>query len=328
MIDIGIVVIGRNEGESLQRCLRSVVEQKALVVYADSGSTDQSVGLARDLGASVVVLEASLPFTAARGRNAGFARLVELAPAIKYVQFIDGDCELAPGWLESGVQFFMKYTAHAAVCGRLRERRPEASIYNRLCDIEWNGPTGDIDSCGGVFLIRATAFAEIGGMNSAIAAGEEPEMCLRLRKAGWRIARLDKEMALHDAALLRFAQWWHRVVRGGRGAVDVYKRTDTQVFAPQVKRTLLWTIGWSFALLFSLNVNSILHGTQWAKLPIFAVLASYPVQMARLAVKIRAKCPGWREAVAYGMLMLLGKWAELLGQVCYYAELSRRNRDK
>ena len=327
MVDIGVVVIGRNEGESLQRCLRSVVEQKTLVVYADSGSTDQSVGLARELGVSVVVLEASLPFTAARGRNAGFSRLVELAPTIKYVQFIDGDCELAPGWLESGVQFFMKNVAYAAVCGRLRERKPEASIYNRLCDIEWNGQTGDIESCGGIFLVRAAAFAEIGGMNSAIAAGEEPEMCLRLRDAGWRIARLDKEMALHDAALLRFSLWWQRVVRGGRGAVDVYTRTGRRFFAPQVKRARLWTIGWSFALLFSFMVNSILHGAQWATLPFFAVLMSYPAQMARLAVKVRTKCPGWREAVAYGVLMLLGKWAELQGQLCYYAELLRNNKD-
>jgi len=328
LIDTGIVVIGRNEGESLKKCLRSVVKQKALVVYADSGSTDQSISLARDLGASVVVLEASLPFTAARGRNAGFARLVELAPSIKYVQFIDGDCELVPGWLESGVQFFMKYRAHAAVCGRLRERHPGASIYNRLCDIEWNGPTGDIESCGGIFLIRASAFAEIGGMNSAIAAGEEPEMCLRLRKAGWRIARLDKEMALHDAALLRFAQWWQRVVRGGRGAVDVYTRTGRQVFAPQVKRTRLWTIGWSFVLLFSFIANSILHGTQFATFPIFAVLALYPAQVIRIAVKMRTKCPGWREAVAYGVLMMLGKWAELQGQVCFYTESSRKYTEK
>ena len=328
MVSISAVVIGRNEASSLSQCISSLVLKAQYVVYVDSGSTDKSVSVAKNARAFVVQLDMQAPFTAARGRNVGFYHVLSMSPDTKYVQFVDGDCEIIPGWLDAGALFLQEHDCYAAVCGRLRERHPDASIYNRLCDIEWNGPTGDIESCGGIFLVRATAFAEIGGMNSAIAAGEEPEMCLRLRRAGWRIARLDKEMALHDATLLRFAQWWQRVVRGGRGAMDVYTRTGRQVFAPQVKRTRLWTIGWCFAVLFSFMVNSILHGTQWATLPILALVALYPAQMVRLAVKIRTRCPGWREAVAYGVLMMLGKWAELQGQVCYYAEHSRKNKNK
>lgn len=328
MVSISAVVIGRNEASNLFQCISTLVSSAQHVVYVDSGSTDKSVLVAKNAGAFSVQLDMQSPFTAARGRNVGFKHVMSMSPDTKYVQFVDGDCEIRPGWLDAGALFLQEHDCYAAVCGRLRERHPDASIYNRLCDIEWNGPTGDIESCGGIFLVRATAFAEIGGMNSAIAAGEEPEMCLRLRKAGWRIARLDKEMALHDAALLRFAQWWQRVVRGGRGAVDVYTRTGRRVFAPQVKRTQLWTVGWSFALLFSFMVNSIFQGTPWATLPILAVLACYPAQLARLTVKMRTKCPGWREAVAYGVLMLLGKWAEMQGQVLYYTDFPRKSRDK
>ena len=145
---IGAVVIGRNEGRRLEVCLRSVAKQLQDVVYVDSGSSDGSVDLARSLGATVVQLSSDDPFTAARARNAGVARLHELDGPIAYVQFIDGDCELQPQWVEKARDFLDNNPAVAVVCGRRRERYPEASRYNRLCDIEWDTPVGPIDSCG------------------------------------------------------------------------------------------------------------------------------------------------------------------------------------
>jgi glycosyltransferase involved in cell wall biosynthesis len=44
--DVAVVAIGRNEGDRLKACLRSVVDVAALVVYVDSGSTDDSVAFA------------------------------------------------------------------------------------------------------------------------------------------------------------------------------------------------------------------------------------------------------------------------------------------
>ena len=46
MKDLGIVIIGRNEGDRLIRCIASVGDE-ALVIYVDSGSTDESVAAAR-----------------------------------------------------------------------------------------------------------------------------------------------------------------------------------------------------------------------------------------------------------------------------------------
>lgn len=310
----GAVIIGRNEGERLRKCLLSVVGRLDQVVYADSGSTDASVDLAHDLGVTVVVLDTSTPFTAARGRNVGFAQLMARAPSTAFVQFIDGDCELMDGWLESGMEFLRGHAQHAVVCGRLRERYPEASIYNRLCNVEWNGPVGDIDSCGGIFMIRASAFAEVGGMDSAIAAGEEPEMCLRLRRKGWLVARINREMAWHDANMTRFGQWWKRAMRSGYGTLDVYAKTGGQVFAAQVKRARLWTIGWSLALLCALSLKVILDETlyMWAAL---VVIALYPVQILRIAARMRGKGLSFGEALVYGGLMMIGKWAELFGHL-------------
>ena len=100
MKQVGLVAIGRNEGQRLRQCLVSATDKVARVVYVDSGSTDGSLELARSLGADTVELDLSIPFTAARARNEGFARLLGLAPAVEFVQFVDGDCELVDRWLQ------------------------------------------------------------------------------------------------------------------------------------------------------------------------------------------------------------------------------------
>src|SRR5689334_10304692 len=99
MNHIGIVVIGRNEGERLRLCLSAVCGRNLTAVYVDSNSTDDSSELARTLGAEVVELDLSQPFTAARARNAGFAQLEEIDADVRFIQFVDGDCELVDGWL-------------------------------------------------------------------------------------------------------------------------------------------------------------------------------------------------------------------------------------
>ena len=75
---IGVVVIGRNEGQRLERCLRSLAQGADKVMYVDSGSTDGSLQLAANLGVEVLALDMSTPFTAARARNEGFAALHQL----------------------------------------------------------------------------------------------------------------------------------------------------------------------------------------------------------------------------------------------------------
>ena len=212
---LGVVVIGRNEGERLLRCLRSVTAQAATLVYVDSGSTDGSVMAARDCGATVVQLDTTQPFTAARARNRGFQVLCEISGAVELVQFVDGDCELVEGWNDKAFALLAAREDVAVVCGRRRERFPDGSIYNRLCDIEWDTPIGEALACGGDAMMRAAALEQVGGFRDELIAGEEPELCVRLRALGWHIWRLDAEMTLHDAAMTRFSQWWRRSKRAG-----------------------------------------------------------------------------------------------------------------
>jgi glycosyltransferase involved in cell wall biosynthesis len=196
---IGIVVIGRNEGNRLKKCLLSVIGEAEIVVYVDSGSTDNSVALAKSLDVHVVELDLSIPFTAARARNKGFEYLLQVKPEVEFVQFVDGDCRIVDGWLERAINELNAQPEVVVVCGRCREEFPNNSIYNRLCDIEWDTPVGEAKACGGNSMMRVTALKKVGGFNPTLIAGEEPELCVRLRQAGGKILRIDAEMTVVEA---------------------------------------------------------------------------------------------------------------------------------
>jgi GT2 family glycosyltransferase len=243
---VGLVAIGRNEGKRLHQCLLSVLGKVAHVVYVDSGSTDGSIELARSLGVDVVELDLSTPFTAARGRNAGFHRLLQANPQIEFVQFVDGDCEVVEGWLERALHELESQSNVAVVCGRRRERFPEQSIYNRLCDIEWDTPVGEATACGGDSMMRVEAFQQVGGFNPTLIAGEEPELCVRLRQKGWKIFRLDAEMTLHDAQMTRFGQWWKRSLRAGHAYAEgawLHGREPERHWVKESRSIWLWGLG-------------------------------------------------------------------------------------
>jgi glycosyltransferase involved in cell wall biosynthesis len=247
---IGAVVIGRNEGERLRTSLRSVMPCFDHVVYVDSGSSDDSVALAERYGAAQVVLDRSLPFTAARARNAGMAWMTLHHPDVKLVQLIDGDCELDRDWPATAIEALAKLPGAAVVCGRRRERFPEASVYNALCNREWNTPVGVVKTCGGDALVRVDAFNAVGGFSPELIAGEEPDLCHKLRGAGWTIHRLDAEMTRHDAAMTRAAQWWNRNKRSGYAFAEAWwRRGDSDVYPrKRVLNNLLWGMPPAWAL--------------------------------------------------------------------------------
>ena len=221
---LGVVVIGRNEGAHLERVLRSAVEapEASAVVYADSDSTDGSVERVRSRFPEVQVVQLSRddPLSPALGRNAGFDALVERLPGLELVMFLDGDCELAPGWLGAGRDYLDTHPEHGIVIGRLREREPHKNRYHRLADMEWNRPAGEITESGGIMMVRARTWRDAGGQNPYMPAGEEKEFYLRALRAGWRARRLDADMALHDIDMGRFAEWWTRSERLGHSWVQ------------------------------------------------------------------------------------------------------------
>ena len=275
---LAAVVIGRNEGDRLVRCLASLKGRVAPIVYVDSGSTDGSVDAARAAGALVVELNMAIPFTAARARNAGVDHLFAEGMSPDYIQFLDGDCELQAGWLDTACAFLDGAPDVAVVCGRRRECNPDGTIYNRLIDREWDTPVGQTDACGGDALVRSEALRAVGGYNPRLIAGEEPELCLRLRQAGWKIWRLDAEMTLHDADIRRFGQWWQRARRAGHAYAEgafLHGGTPERYYVSQNRRALIWGAGVPLAAMLGLLVSP------WA----LAILLLWPAQVLRLKAR-------------------------------------------
>jgi glycosyltransferase involved in cell wall biosynthesis len=304
----GVVAIGRNEGDRLIGCLTSVRSNTESIVYVDSGSTDRSVAAAEEFGATVVNLDLTRPFTAARARNEGFKALKTLKPGIRFVQFIDGDCNLAPGWLDAAVTFIEQRKNVAVVCGRRRERYPEESVYNRLCDLEWDTPIGEAAACGGDALMRVEAFEAVGGFRPQLIAGEEPELCVRLREKGWKIWRLNLEMTQHDAAIRRIGQWWKRAVRSGYGCAEVSRLHRTSPFSIWRRETASVVI-WGGLLPVTIGLGILIHPAAIGGILI------YVLQICRIAF---AREPTSSQSWTYAIFMMLGKFASFQGILKLY----------
>lgn len=306
-VPVDAVVIGRNEGARLLACLHSLQGQVRRLVYVDSGSSDGSVAAARNLGAEVVALDMALPFTAARARNAGLAVLADDPAA--FVQMVDGDCAVQPDWIAAAAGFLAAHPQAALVFGRRRERFPEASVYNRLCDWEWDTPLGPAAACGGDMLIRWAAVRQVGGYRDEVIAAEDDEMCQRLRGAGWELWRIAQEMTLHDAAILRFGQWWRRAVRAGHGFAQVGALHPAHFVAA---RRRVWI--WGAALPVLAQAGGPLA---------VGVLALYAASFMRGALRFRRGGMGWRQAVAAAGLITLSKFPNLQGVLTYHLRKRR-----
>lgn len=307
---IGFVVIGRNEGARLEACLNSVLSISNRVIYSDSASTDGSPALADNLGAVVVTLPADGQLSAARGRNAGYAELKRRFPECDAVQFLDGDCILQLGWIDAALAFFREHPQVAVVCGRRFEAYPDASIYNALCDREWNTTAGEATECGGDALMRVEAFDQVGGYRSELRAGEEPEMTARMRAAGWKIWRIDAPMTEHDAKILTLRQWWQRTQRGGYGYAQAWQATKglpERLYARNLRSAFIW----AFAVPLVTIVLPLIMRTPLLLLG-FPIL--YGLQFFRIGSKAASGPLRWTSAG----LLLLAKFPEAIGAARYF----------
>lgn len=323
MSEIGIVAIGRNEGARLEQCLRSVVGRHLSIVYVDSASTDGSPALARQLGAYVIELDMSIPFSPGRARNEGATRLLQVNPHVKFIQFIDGDCEVNAQWIETAHQTLQQRPDAAVVCGRRRERYPEKTVYNALCDIEWNTPIGEANACGGDAMIRREAFEQAGGYNPTIVSGEEPELCQRLRGKGWKVLRIDAEMTLHDADMRSWRNWWRRAKRSGYGALDYsirFKEGSDGAYVRHTRSAQFWTIGYVLLISQAIIFGSLLANWKIGLAAGLILAMILPLKMLHIAWRIYPKAKNVKLALVYGVLMMLGKWAYLAGQLQYRSD--------
>lgn len=307
MNQLGIVVIGRNEGDRLERCLQSIASLKIPILYVDSASTDRSPEKALLMGIPVWKLDVSIPPNAARARNTGFQHLIKSNPDLTVIQFLDGDSRLEQGWLEAGMDELHKHKEAGIVCGAIHEFGSSHSMYRTLCEIEWTKPTGEIDTTGGIFMIRTSAFEEVHGFDPKLIAAEDDDLCLRIRRKGWKILKIDRPMALHETSVKKFSGWWRRTVRCGYAYAQGFEkhgRENERHFVHQTFSAVLWGLLLPF-IAFAL--------IPWTKGWSLLLLLGYFVLLTKIFLYSRGQNRTMKESFFYAAFCTIAKVPQCIG---------------
>lgn len=323
-LPVAAVLIAKNEGERFRRSIDSLVNlDLAAIVYVDSGSTDGSQLYAKEKGVDVIEMDLSqIPFTHSRARNEGFEHVSKNYNNVEFIQFLDGDCEVFPDWLNTAVAFLEEHPEFSSVCGKRLEKHPEQSIYNTQINMEWQGEYGEVLACGGDFLIRKDDFASVGGFDPEFINGEDPELFIRLKKKGLRFFRLDMPMTEHDVNMTEFRQWWTRSYRCGHGYAhifDVHGKLPQKYRRKQVISSLVYGALLPFLLLAALFSMVLLDGLMF-KLTAFltTVILLLYLRMILSAIRYRLKQgDSFKESFMYGIFTLIAKPAHFFGALTY-----------
>jgi len=310
---ISVVVIGRNEGQRLSRCLQSIAQMQhpsfdIEVIYVDSGSEDGSTTLAQESGAKVIALQPDRP-SAALGRNAGWR-----AARGATILFLDGDTILHPAFVTASLP---DLTGNIAVVwGHRREIHPEASIYNAVLDLDWIYAPGPTLYCGGDALFRHSVLSATNGFDETLIAGEEPELCRRIAALDFTILHVDRPMTGHDLAITRFSQYWRRNTRAGHAYAEVSERmkaTGETFWAYEAtrNRNRALTLTACFLLALALSIKD--HGI----LPLLAFALCLLAIVLRSAYKARWKSPNKLTLFLYGIHSHLQQIPIYYGQLQY-----------
>jgi glycosyltransferase involved in cell wall biosynthesis len=319
---VSVVVIGRNEGERLTRCLQSVAAMEPArsaielggveLIYVDSASTDNSARRAAALGARVLEVNPQRP-CAAVGRNAGWR-----AAAAPIVLFLDGDTRVAPDFVAASLGEFDDPKV-AVVWGHRREIAPGASIFNRVLDLDWIYPPGPSEFCGGDALIRRRVLEEVGGFDERLIAGEEPEMCQRIRARGYTILHVDRPMTGHDLAMTRWAQYWRRAVRAGYAYAEVSDRfaaAGINLWRAEARRNRVHG-----ALMLAIAADAVGGAIVLRSFsPALVALALIGLLAVRTANRVRWKSPDFNTRFLYGLHSHLQQIPILCGQIRYWRD--------
>lgn len=307
---LSVVVIGRNQGKHLHACFASIKaclkNYEIEIIYVDTNSTDNSIAIAKAAGVESISITPPKP-SAAIARNVGWK-----IAQYPIVFFLDGDTLLQPGFVEKALPLFTN-PSNAVVCGQRRERFPYNSIYQEVLDQDWIHPTGEVDSCGGDAIIRRTVLEETNGFNGSLIAGEEPELCQRIRKAGYKVIRLNTLMTLHDLNMQNFSQYWNRCFRTGYAYAEVSSR---------FKEGSLWKIESRHNLLKGILLvffaAAAIGSLPWSYWPMIGFIIGIIGLVLWTAANKHKTGASWRTCLLYGLHSHFQHIPMLFGQLSYF----------
>jgi cellulose synthase/poly-beta-1,6-N-acetylglucosamine synthase-like glycosyltransferase len=280
------------------------------VFYVDSDSADDSVDRANRAEVRIIQLRPQRP-CAALARNAGWN-----AATSEIVLFLDADTELAPDFVADSIGAF-RDPHIAVVFGDRREGNPRASVFTRVLDLDWLQAPGAADFCGGDAVMRRSALQDVNGFDETLIAGEEPELCWRLRSRGWQVVHVDRTMAAHELGITRLSQYWRRAVRTGYGYAEVSERfryTESPLWRAEVKRNRINGV----VILLLIMGSLVLGAMRRSAIPIMVAISIFIALAVRTAVRNRWKGADSVTLFLYGLHSHFQQIPILLGQIKYH----------
>jgi glycosyltransferase involved in cell wall biosynthesis len=314
MPELSVVVIGKDEGERLKRCLASVRQMTEPaggleLIYVDSRSIDGSIQLAEQAGARVTILDAKRP-TAGAARNAGWH--MARAP---FILFLDGDCAVDPSFAVRALPEFNDART-AAVFGRVTERHRETLLYDRMMEFDrFNPSPGPAPYCAGISIMRRSVLEAVDGFDPDLIACEEPDLCRRISKLDLLILRIDIPMAEHDLGMQQLSQYCRRAFRMGYGVAEVSSRYPKSQTWDGRAAGVNSTWGAMLFVLLLLSATGIAYWHSWAP-AIFTIGLSTAVALA-IARKNRRKTNTRATCLLFGFFWVLKQLPSLFGGMAF-----------
>lgn len=309
---LSVVVIGKNQGHYLKACFDSIkhmhLDGPIEVIYINTHGCDNSLAIASGAGVATIDIDPPHP-CAAVARNVGWK-----IAQYPFVFFLDADTTVDPFFVRKASGLFTDKTV-AAVCGHRREQFPERSIYQRVFDLDWIYPTGEVEFFGGDAIVRKDVLLQAGGYEVSLAVGEEPELCLRIRASGYKIIRLNVPMTKHDLNILTFSQYWRRCQRTGYAYADVshcFSCYGRQLWAKESSHNLLK--GGGMILLMLLLVAVL----PWSVFPFLIAVFVGILMVIRTAIAAGSKSSSWKTRLLYGLHSHFQHIPMLCGQLIYF----------
>lgn len=191
---VSVVMIGHNEADSIEACVRSLREQSYAdfdIIIVSDGSTDKMSREARELvrrGWVSQVLTTDL-----RGGKSSGINLAWNAARGDIIINVDCDCSFDRYAIEAIIRPF-EDSRVGVVCGDVAPRNSEVSLISQFQEIEYlqsisvgkrigNEIDQVVCASGAFSAFRRTALQDVGGFDTG--GGEDLDITMRLRMAGW-----------------------------------------------------------------------------------------------------------------------------------------------
>jgi poly-beta-1,6-N-acetyl-D-glucosamine synthase len=243
-LTVSVILAGHNEAQSLRACVSGLVEQTLTdrsglqVVVVDDGSTDGMADVARDLRSKGLVDEV-IRLKHRGGKSAAVNLGLEVCTG-DIIAIADIDTSFDRDALAVMLGYFAADPRLGAVGGDLGVRNECASLVTRCQAIEYGisvslgrrvaDALGILSMVSGAFgAFRRSAIESVGGQD--VEVGEDADLTMKLRRAGWRIQFAPEARALTNVPETVPALIAQRL-RWDRGIVTIWLRKYRAVFNP------------------------------------------------------------------------------------------------